>query len=147
MTNTAFIISKLQNNLRFKLAYIRVYRDYQQAVTEDEVKALLDTLVEGEREAIESLARRIRQLGGAVQPVGQPEQSVKELRIKASTQRTTPDKLRFLQRGATHAIEWYDEQIMVLADDAETASLLEALREGKSQHLRQLESMIADLGG
>jgi len=146
VTDTASIIGRLQNNLRFKLAYIGVYHDYQQTVTEDEVKALLEALIEGERESIESLARRIRQLGGTVQPARQAEQSTRELRIKASTQRTTLNKLRFLQRGATRAIKWYDEQIAALADDAETIGLLKALRADKLQRLQRLESMIAGLG-
>jgi rubrerythrin len=145
--NTAIIVSKLQSNLRFKLAYIRVYRDYQQTVTEDEVKALLEALIEEERDSIESLARRIRQLGGAVQPGNQPGQSAQELRLKASTQRTTLDKLRFLHRGATRTVEWYDEQMIALVDDVETVGLLKALREDKNRHVQLLESMIAGLGG
>ncbi|MCD6554773.1 MAG: hypothetical protein J7M16_12290 [Anaerolineae bacterium] len=147
MTSPTTIVAKLQSNLRFKLAYIRVYHDFQQTVTEDEVKALMKTLIEAERETIGSLTRRIRQLGGAVQPESQPGQSAQELRIKASTQRTTLAKLRFLQRGATRAIEWYDEQIAALADDEETVGLLKALREDKRQHLQRLEDMIARLGG
>lgn len=147
MTSPTTIVAKLQSNLRFKLAYIRVYHDFQQTVTEDEVKALMKTLIEAERETIGSLTRRIRQLGGAVQPESQPGQSAQELRIKASTQRTTLAKLRFLQRGATRAIEWYDEQIAALADDEETVGLLKALREDKRQHLQRLDDMIARLGG
>jgi len=147
VTSPTTIVAKLQSNLRFKLAYIRVYHDFQQTVTEDEVKALMKTLIEAERETIGSLTRRIRQLGGAVQPESQPGQSAQELRIKASTQRTTLAKLRFLQRGATRAIEWYDEQIAALADDEETVGLLKALREDKRQHLQRLEDMIARLGG
>jgi len=147
VTSPTTIVAKLQSNLRFKLAYIRVYHDFQQTVTEDEVKALMKTLIEAERETIGSLTRRIRQLGGAVQPESQPGQSAQELRIKASTQRTTLAKLRFLQRGATRAIEWYDEQIAALADDEETVGLLKALREDKRQHLQRLDDMIARLGG
>ncbi|RLC70778.1 MAG: hypothetical protein DRI52_06420 [Chloroflexi bacterium] len=147
MTSPTTIVAKLRSNLRFKLAYIRVYHDFQQTVTEDEVKALMKTLIEAERETIGSLTRRIRQLGGAVQPESQPGQSAQELRIKASTQRTTLAKLRFLQRGATRAIEWYDEQIAALADDEETVGLLKALREDKRQHLQRLEDMIARLVG
>jgi len=147
VTNPTAIAAKLRSNLRFKLAYIRVYRDFQRTVTEDEVKALLETLADDEREAIGSLARRIRQLGGAVQPESQPGRSAQELRLKASTQRTTLAKLRFLQRGAARAIEWYDEQIMALADDEETVGLLKALQEDKRRHLQQLEAMIAGLGG
>jgi rubrerythrin len=147
VTNAAAIAAKLRSNLRFKLAYIRVYRDFQQAITEDEVKALLMTLADDEREGIGSLARRIRQLGGMVQPESQPGRSAQELRIKASTQRTTLAKLRFLQRGATRAIEWYDEQIAALADDEETVVLLKALQEDKRQHVQRLETMIAGLGG
>ncbi|MDY7039320.1 MAG: hypothetical protein SVX38_00495 [Chloroflexota bacterium] len=147
MTSMTPTIAKLQSNLRFKLAYIGVYRDFQQAVTEDEFKALLKALIEDEREGIEGLARRIRQLGGAVLTESRPRRSAQELGLKAGTQRTTLAKLSFLQRGATRAIEWYDEQIKTVADDAETAGLLKALRDDKRRHLQLLEAMTAEFGG
>ncbi|MBC7251900.1 MAG: hypothetical protein H5T62_16675 [Anaerolineae bacterium] len=147
MSSPAFIIGQLQSNLRFKLAYISVYHDYQQTVSEAEVKDLLGVLIEDEYEAIESLARRIRQLGGLV-PFEEPPDAIKQdLRTKANAQPTTMTKLRFLQRGMTRALEWYDEQITAFADDVQTADLLRQLREAKSHHLQRVEAMIAGLGG
>ncbi len=147
MLSTAFTIGQLQSNLRFKRAYIGVYHDYRQTVSEAEVKDLLGALIEDEYEAIESLARRIRQLGGLIPFEEPPDAIVQDLRTKAKAQPTTMTKLRFLQRGMTRALDWYDEQITAFADDAQTADLLKQLREVKSYHLQQVEAMIAGLGG
>ncbi|MCL4298300.1 MAG: hypothetical protein KJ077_21365 [Anaerolineae bacterium] len=142
MANTS--VSILTQHLKSQLAYLAVMREYHQGGESPYFKSALSFALEDTQEAIARVASRLRQLGHPLLDHSLDEAGEKLLR-QARSRRGLEDKLKFVQHGLKHQLEWYGTRLKDLKDDADSQAIFVALAEQTRVRLERWETLMKEL--
>jgi hypothetical protein len=137
-------ISILTQHLKSQLAYLAVLREYHQGSDNPYFRSALSFGLEDTQEAIARVASRLRQLGHPLLDQSLDEAGEKLLR-QARSRRGLEDKLKFVQYGLKHQLEWYGAYLKDLKDDADSQAIFVALAEQTRVRLERWETLMKDL--
>ena len=99
-------------NLRHRATWEVICQQYQERQPKPEIAAFLDHMRDEERNAIDLLARALRQLDVRPGDIGIQESLAAEARRRRSPQ----SELEFIQVGIDRSLAWYQERLQD-ADD------------------------------
>ncbi len=135
----------LSQNLQVLLAHLTTLREYARDTDKAFFKAALTPAIEDDQEAIARVSSRLRQLGQAVTPPTQLDESGEKLLRQARHKATTEERLKFVHHWFKHQFEWYNTRIKDLKQDADTQALFVALAQQTRVRLERWEAMMKDL--
>jgi hypothetical protein len=138
-------ISILTQHLKAQLAHLAMLREYHRSSNENPYfKSALSFALEDAQEAIARVASRLRQLGQPLLDESLDEAGEKLLR-QSRTRRSIEDKLKFVQHGLKHQLEWDGARVKDMKDDADSQAILVALAEQTRVRLERWETLMKDL--
>ncbi|MCB0210159.1 MAG: hypothetical protein KDJ52_12555 [Anaerolineae bacterium] len=121
-------IDILTEHQKAQMERLVMLRDYQQLIGDPYVKSALNFVIEDTQEAIARGASRLRQIG-AMQVSKFSEDVNNKLLRQGRQRRGLGDKIWFIYNGLDHQLQWYERQVKVLVDDADTQAIFVALAE------------------
>lgn len=136
----SIIVKRLVRNLRYKLTYLQIFESYLETGRDDEVSALLKSLVEAQQAAIAPLSSYLRSLDVNIQDLGVNE----KLMAHALNRDSVKSRLRFIYDGLSRAASWYKTQLMdrQMTHDPELRQLLLQLGENDAAKLWRTEAIM-----
>jgi hypothetical protein len=139
----SIVVIRLTRNLRYKLTYIKIFETYLEEELDEEVVALLQSLIQAQQSAIAPISRYLRRVDAEVQEIELDER----LMSHALDRENVRSRLRFICDGLRRAVSWYKTQLgdRQMTSDPELEVLLFELGEIDAAKLWRAEAVMAML--
>jgi hypothetical protein len=131
---------RLTRNLRYKITYVRIFETYIESVSDADVTALLQDLIQAQQTATAPLSRYLRRLDVKIQDVELDE----KLMNHALGRTDIKSRLRFIHDGLKRSSAWYRMQLVdkQMTADPELEQLLFELGEIDAAKLWRTETVM-----
>jgi hypothetical protein len=139
----SIVAIRMSRNLRYKLTYVEIFKNYMEPDPGPQVIELLQSLIQAQQAAIAPLSRYLRRLDVNTQELGLNE----KLLAHASARQDVKSRLRFIYDGLSRAVSWYKMQLLdrQMTSDPDLRQLLFELGETDAAQLWRTETTMAML--
>jgi len=121
-----------------------LFQTYHQTTPDPYVRSTLSFVIEDTQEAIARNSSRLRQLGES--PFNYVLDETTKTRLRQSrNDNNEAEQLRFVWRTLTQQLDWYQQNIKTLLNDADTQAILVALAEQTRVRLERWQNLMAEL--
>jgi len=131
---------RLTRNLKYKITYIRIFETYLESVSDADVVALLQDLIQAQQTATAPLSRFLRRLDVNTQDLELDEKLMNHALGRADIK----SRLRFIHDGLKRSSSWYRMQLVdkQMTADPELQQLLFELGEIDAAKLWRTEAVM-----
>ncbi len=139
----SIVAIRMSRNLRYKLTYVEIFKNYMEPDPGPQVIELLQSLTQAQQAAIAPLSRYLRRLGVNTQELELNE----KLLAHASARQDVKSRLRFIYDGLFRAVSWYRMQLLdrQMTSDQDLRQLLFELGETDAAQLWRAETTMSML--